>query len=194
MLDRERPDVDSKLGGNRQRLDRRESAIAFGNVKRFRLSRASPLTAGTIRLVLAIGSTTTARSAASTARGASRSFCSGPRRPRWCASRRPSGASCASPSRVRLSASRRLRAAVCARPSNSACCRASGVDAAFVALGCTRSARSRRHARSSTVWRSATPSSSSSAITSRTRAAMRAAALRARSGRGRRLTMRACST
>jgi hypothetical protein len=96
------------------------------NVKRFRLSRASPPTAGTIRLVFAINSTpgsTTARSVASTTRGASRSFCSGPRRHRWRASRRPSGASCALPSRTRLAACRRLRAAVCARSSNSACCR-----------------------------------------------------------------------
>jgi hypothetical protein len=106
------------------------------NVTRFRLSRASPTTAGTIRLVFAIGSTpasTTARSAASTARGASRSFCSGPRRPRWRASRRPSGASCVSPSRVRLAVSRRLRAAVCALFEQRLLPLASGVDAAFVA-------------------------------------------------------------
>ncbi len=99
--------------------------------------RASPPTAGTIRLVFAIDSTpgsTTARSAASTARGASRSLCSGPRRARWRASRRPNGASCALPSRVRPAASRRLRAAVCALFEERLLPLASGVDAAFVAL------------------------------------------------------------
>ncbi len=57
VLDRERPDVDSKLGGKRQRLVRRERRPRSDYVTRFRLSRASPTTAGTIRLVFAIGST-----------------------------------------------------------------------------------------------------------------------------------------
>ena len=57
VLDRKRPDIDSNLSGKRQRLVRRERRSRTGNVSRFRLSRASPTTAGTIRLVFAIGST-----------------------------------------------------------------------------------------------------------------------------------------
>jgi hypothetical protein len=115
VLDRERLYVDYKLAANGiDWVDVSDDASA--NVTRFRLSRASPPTAGTLRLVFAIGSTpgsTTTRSAASTARGASRSL--------WLARvTQLSGASC-------LAVSNRLRAAVCARPSNSACCRASGV-------------------------------------------------------------------
>jgi hypothetical protein len=84
VLDCERPDVDSKLGDN-------DSDWIDVNGDRIRqTSRASACRAlhqrplGQIRLVFAISSTpgsTTARLAASTARGASRSFCSGPRRP-----------------------------------------------------------------------------------------------------------------
>jgi hypothetical protein len=40
------------------------------------------------------GSTNGALGSFPTARGASRGYCSGPRRPRWCASRRPNSASC----------------------------------------------------------------------------------------------------
>jgi hypothetical protein len=127
VLDHERPDVDSKLGGNGSDwFD--VSGDRVGNVTRltFRLSRASPTTVGTIRLVFAIGSTPFFDN------GALGSFHSSRRvtqllqwaaPSRWCASRTPSGASCASPSRVRLAVSRRLRAALCARSSNSACCR-----------------------------------------------------------------------
>ena len=56
MLDCGRHDMESKLGGKRHRLDRCERT-ASANVTRFRLSRASPTTAGTIRLAFAISST-----------------------------------------------------------------------------------------------------------------------------------------
>jgi hypothetical protein len=82
VLDRERPDVDSKLDDSDWF---NVSGDRVGKRHALRLSRATPTTAGTIRLVFAIGSTpasTTARSAASTARGTSRSYCSGPRRDR----------------------------------------------------------------------------------------------------------------
>jgi hypothetical protein len=56
VLDRERPYVDSKLGDNGSDwFD--VSGDASANVTRFRLSRASPTTAETIRLVFAIDST-----------------------------------------------------------------------------------------------------------------------------------------
>jgi hypothetical protein len=87
VLDRERPDVDSKLGDNGSDwFD--VSGDASANVTRFRLLRSVRRPAST-----------TARLAASPTRGASRSYCSGLRRPRWRASRRPSGASCALPPR-----------------------------------------------------------------------------------------------
>ncbi len=83
VLDRERPNVDSKLGDNGSDWfdvsgDRVGKRHALPLVARFTTDRWD------IAVVFAIDSTpgsTTARSAASTARGASRSFCSGPRRP-----------------------------------------------------------------------------------------------------------------
>jgi hypothetical protein len=83
VLDRERHDVDSKRR-QRQRLVRRERRA------RRQTSRASACGALHHRLQGQYGwclrsvrhpASTTTRSAASTARGASRSFCSGPRRP-----------------------------------------------------------------------------------------------------------------
>jgi hypothetical protein len=122
VLDCERPDVESKLGGNGSDwFD--VSGDRVGNVTRFRLSRASPPTAGTIRLEFAIDSTPGFDdSALGSFHGSWRvtQFL------QWAAPtplRRPSGASCASPSRARLAASRPLRAAVRARSSNSTCCR-----------------------------------------------------------------------
>jgi hypothetical protein len=95
VLDRERPDVDTKLGGNGS--DWYDvSGDASANVTRFRLSRASPATAGTLRLVFAIDSTpgsTKARSVASTARGRHAVSAVGRAVPRWRVSSRPSGAS-----------------------------------------------------------------------------------------------------
>ncbi len=127
VLDRERPDVDSKVGGNRQRLVRRERR------PRSATSRASACRAcvtndrcDTMRLMFAIGSTPGFDDGALGSFHGSRRVtqflqCAAPSP--WRASRRPSGASCASPSRVQLAASRRLRAAVCARSSNRVCCR-----------------------------------------------------------------------
>jgi hypothetical protein len=93
-------DHDSKLGGNRQRLDWRERRPSA-------TSRASACRALHHRPLgqygwCCIGSTpgsTIARSAA-TARSMSRSFCRGPCRAPLAASRRPNGASCALPSRA----------------------------------------------------------------------------------------------
>jgi hypothetical protein len=96
------------------------SGDRVGNVTRFRLSRASPTTAVTIRLVFAIGSTpgsSTARSAASTARGASRSFW------QWASLSPLARVTQAERRELRLTVSSRLRAAVCARSSNGGCCR-----------------------------------------------------------------------
>jgi hypothetical protein len=117
VLDCERPDVDSKLGGKRQRLVRRERRLRrqTSSASACRALHQRPLGqyGWCLRSVRHPASTTT-RSAASTARGASRS---GPRRPPLArvtqAERRE----------LRLAISSRLRAAVCARPSNSVCCR-----------------------------------------------------------------------
>jgi hypothetical protein len=126
VLDRERPDVDSKLGDKRHRLVRRE--------RRPRRQRhARPLVArftndrwdNTIGVCDRFDTRLRRRRARQLPRLAARHAVSavGRAAPRWRASRRPSGASCALPSRVRLAASWRLRVAVRARSSNSACCR-----------------------------------------------------------------------
>jgi hypothetical protein len=170
-------DVDSKLGGNGS-----DWIDVSGDRVRQRHAlpcRASPTTAGSMRLVFAIGSTpgsTTTRSAASTTRGASRSFCSGPRR--------------APLARVTQAERRELRLAVSSVAGSELAIEggsvralfeqrllplASGVDAAF-ALGCTRSARSRRRARSSTI--SSAASASRCAASSRWRRSTSASAAR----------------
>jgi hypothetical protein len=124
VLDCERPDIDSKLGGNgsdwfdvsgervgkrhalplvaRFTTDRWDNTVGvcdqFDTQLRRRRAQQLPRLAAR-HAVSAVG-----RAAPAGARHAGRT------------------ASCASPSRARLAASRRLRAAVCARSSNSACC------------------------------------------------------------------------
>jgi hypothetical protein len=130
VLDRERSPMSTSWAANGSDwFD--VSGDASANVTRFRLSRASPTTAGTIRLVSAIGSTpdsSTARSAASTARGASRSFW------QWASlsplARVTGRAARAAPHRLEPIESGSVRALFERRLLPLA----SGVDAAFVAL------------------------------------------------------------